>query len=380
MSQDQQPLEALRRSLHLSVILNIIMALAMFFGVIITLTVGWPDWDPEAWFQRKGNPNPYAVDRDKTRPDSMTMSVSSKLSLWEGPNAQYAPQNDTGDLIRYGRELIANTAAYLGPAGSVAQITNGMNCQNCHLNAGNKIWGNNYGAVASTYPKFRERSGQVEDLYKRVNDCMERSLNGQALATGSREMQAIKAYIEWLGKDVPKKETPNGAGIFNLPFPDRAADPLKGKEVYVQKCASCHGTDGLGQKNADGITYTYPPLWGDHSYNIGAGLYRISRFAGYVKYNMPFGVTWNNTQLTDDECWDVAAYVNSQPRPGKDISADWPNLLGKPVDHPFGPFADGFSEKQHKYGPFQPIKDKIAALKKQAASKSTAETPAAAKK
>jgi thiosulfate dehydrogenase len=193
---------------------------------------------------------------------------------------------------------------------------------------------------------------------------MERSLNGKTLPEDSREIQAMIQYINWLGRNIPRGETPNGSGIAALPFPGRAADPARGKEIYAAKCANCHAPDGRGVMAIDGKTYTYPPLWGQHSYNIGAGLYRLSRFAGYVKYNMPFGVTFRSPQLTDEACWDVAAFVNSQPRPGMDISADWPSLLGKPVDHPFGPFADGFSEKQHKFGPFQPIKDKLTALKK----------------
>lgn len=112
-------------------------------------------------------------------------------------------------LISYGRELIAHTADYLGPKGSVAHLSNGMNCQNCHLNAGTQPWGNNYAAVQATYPKFRERSGTVEDQRKRVNDCFQRSLNGRPLDSNSREMKAILTYIKWLGSDVPqKKNTP----------------------------------------------------------------------------------------------------------------------------------------------------------------------------
>ena len=40
-----------------------------------------------------------------------------------------------------------------------------------------------------------------------------------------------------------------------------------------------------------------------------------SRFAGYVKANMPQGATWENPSLTDEEAWDVAAYVNAHERP-----------------------------------------------------------------
>lgn len=259
--------------------------------------------------------------------------------------------------IDYGRELIAHTAEYFGPKGKVRASSNGMNCQNCHLNAGTQPWGNNYFAVQANYPKFRERSGTVENQIKRVNDCFERSLNGKALDSTSREMQAILAYIKWVGSDVPKQYTPRGSGIYKLKSLSRTADPDKGKAVYEQECQSCHQANGEGVLAEDGRTYRYPPLWGDHSYNIGAGLYRLSNFAGYVKYNMPFGATYERPQLSDEESWDLAAFVNSMPRPSKDLSKDWPNIAGKPFDYPFGPYADPFSEQQHKYGPFKPIKE-----------------------
>jgi thiosulfate dehydrogenase len=260
------------------------------------------------------------------------------------------------ELVIYGEDIIVNTARYFGPHGSVAAITNGMNCQNCHLNAGKKTWGNNYSAVYSTYPKFRDRSGSMESIYKRVGDCFERSLNGTAPDSNSREYQAIYAYIKWLGKDVKKGERPVGSGISKLNYIDRAADPVKGKAVYTAQCQSCHGANGEGQLSLNGVSYEYPPLWGEHSYNDGAGLFRLSNFAGYVKSNMPFKqATHDNPKLTTEEAWDVAAFVNSQPRPKKDLSKDWPDISKKPFDHPFGPYADEFSESQHKYGPYKPI-------------------------
>ena len=109
--------------------------------------------------------------------------------LWMGWNQWQIKPEDT--LTLYGHELIAHTSRYLGPQGIVARTTNGMNCQNCHYDGGTRPWGNNYGGVASTYPKKRSRSGQVESIAKRVNDCFERSLNGKALDTNSREMRAI---------------------------------------------------------------------------------------------------------------------------------------------------------------------------------------------
>lgn len=279
----------------------------------------------------------------------------ASLTMHKAPDASTLPFGKEGELVKYGSDLIRNTAYYLGPKGKVAQMSNGLNCQNCHQDAGTKAWGNNYFAVASTYPKFRERSGSIESIEKRVNDCFERSLNGKALNEDSKEMRAIVAYINWLGTGIPKGVTPNGTGIYKVPYLDRAASPEKGKLVYKEKCQSCHQPDGQGIKNPEGWGYTYPPLWGENSYNNGAGLYRLSRFAGYVKYNMPQGVNHTNPELTDEEAWDVAAFVNSQPRPSKDLSKDWPDIAGKPIDHPFGPYADEFSEEQHKYGPFKPI-------------------------
>jgi thiosulfate dehydrogenase len=277
--------------------------------------------------------------------------------LWHAPDWAGVDTEPNADEIKYGKELIANTAEYLGPKGKVRKMSNGMNCQNCHLQAGAAPLGNNYSAVASTYPKVRARSGQSEDIQKRINDCFERSLNGKALENNSKEMVAMVAYIQWLGEDVPKGESPKGSGLYEVPLLDRAADPIKGKTVYDNLCQSCHMVEGQGMPKPDGSGHIYPPLWGENSYNDGAGLYRISRFAGYVKANMPLGATYENPILTDAESWDLAAYVNSMARPNKDITKDWPDISKKPMDHPFGPFSDEFSEEQHKFGPFKPIKE-----------------------
>ena len=284
--------------------------------------------------------------------------IEEKKEEWQQPSLYVDNELKGAERAQviYGEELIANTAHYFGPHGVLQQITNGMNCQNCHLQAGAKAWGNNYDAVFTTYPRFRDRSGTVETIATRINDCFERSLNGQAIDTSSKEMQAMVAYIKWLGHTVKKGQKPEGAGITQLPYLTRAANPQKGAVVYMAKCSACHGANGEGVADEHGYGFIYPPLWGVHSYNSGAGLFRLSRFAGYIKDNMPFNqASHQSPALTDEEAWDVAAFVNTQPRPVKDISHDWPDISKKPVDHPFGPFADGFSERQHKYGPFQPI-------------------------
>jgi thiosulfate dehydrogenase len=276
-------------------------------------------------------------------------------SLWRGPDSTQIPKTDSGELILYGRNLIAKTSEFFGPVGSIGHGFNGMNCQNCHLEAGTKPLGNNYGAVFSTYPKYRARRGTEETIVERINDCFSRSLNGKNLDSNSKEMKAMLAYMRWVGNGVEKTKKPKGTGIADLPFLDRAADPEKGRVVFFAQCKRCHEANGQGSFYPGTLIYKYPPLWGPNSFNTAAGLYRLSRFAGYVKNNMPDGTNYKKTVLTDEEAWDVAAFVNSQPRPSKVFKEDWPDISKKPFDHPFGPYADHFSQKQHKYGPFGPI-------------------------
>jgi len=284
-----------------------------------------------------------------------TAAVIPDSLKWTPPDSASIHNLEEKKLILYGKELVSNTSLFLGPKGSVKAISNGMNCQNCHLKAGTAPWGNNYSAVASTYPKFRARSGAVESIANRVNDCLERSLNGRSLPDTSLELQAFISYIRWVGSNVPKGVVPAGSGIVSVKYLNRPANPAHGEQVYILKCGRCHGAAGDGLMNAERTGYVYPPLWGPHSYNDAAGLFRLSKLAGYVKENMPFGTTYKKTELTDEEAWDVAAFINSQPRPHKKFIHDWPNINTKPVDLPFGPYADTFSQTQHKYGPFAVI-------------------------
>jgi thiosulfate dehydrogenase len=299
--------------------------------------------------------NPGRTDAEAPEPVKNEIEVKAKENWWNPPDIETISDQAQRKQVSYGKNLVAHTANYFGPKGSIAQSTNGLNCQNCHLSAGTVVFGNNYGSVAATYPKFRPRSGSIESISKRVNDCFERSLNGETLDTTSAEMQAIIAYIKFLGSNVAKGNKAAGSGLKEIAFLSRAANPANGKTIYISKCQSCHLEQGQGTLNASQNEYTYPALWGPQSYNDGAGLYRIINLAKFVKYNMPLGASHDSPQLTDEEAWDVAAFINSQPRPKKDIHADWPDVSKKPIDHPFGPFADAFSETQHKYGPFGPI-------------------------
>jgi thiosulfate dehydrogenase len=286
---------------------------------------------------------------------NLTINNQPQANYWQAAAIEAITDEKLRQQVAYGKELIVNTDKYFGVQGLINQSTNGMNCQNCHLEAGTKIYGNNYGAVAVSYPKFRARSNSVESIPKRLNDCFERSMNGKALDTNSREIRALEAYLQYIGKNTPKDLSVKGLVMKDLAFLDRPANVEKGKQVYVAKCQSCHQTNGEGVWREDKKGFLYPPVWGKHSYNDAAGMFRVINLAKFVKYNMPLGATHDSPLLTDEEAWDVAAFINSQPRPHKPTPNDWKDIRQKPIDYPFPPFADTFPAEQHKYGSFKPM-------------------------
>jgi thiosulfate dehydrogenase len=230
-----------------SKLINIIVILLVFIVALIILLVLFIPEPKQKAVQKTEVAVPDKFGNFTEAGKQEALKTKDTTNYWIAPDIASLEQDKNKDLILYGKDLIVHTSEYFGENGKIFKSsTNGMNCQNCHLDAGTKIFGNNYSAVASTYPKYRARSGAKENIYKRVNDCFERSLNGKALDTTSKEMQGIVAYIKWLGKDVEKGKKPEGSGFKDIAFLDRAADPEKGKTIYSEKCQSCHQPNGLG--------------------------------------------------------------------------------------------------------------------------------------
>jgi len=197
-------------------------------------------------------------------------------------------------------------------------------------------------------------------------------MNGKKLAIDSKEMTSMVAYMKWLSSGIAVGEEIEGRGLPKIDFPDRAADPKAGQAVYERQCQHCHGVNGEGTRRADSTDkgYLFPPLWGDDSYNVGAGMNRLLTAAQFIKSNMPFGATYENAILTDEEAYDVAAYISSKPRPDKaDKENDFPIKGTKPIDKAYPPYDDQFTQEQHQYGPFKPIDDAKKAMKKKEAKK-----------
>lgn len=184
-------------------------------------------------------------------------------------------------------------------------------------------------------------------------------MNGRALPLDGREMRAMVSYLHFLSTGQAVGAATEGRGTPALPLLDRAADIEKGRAVYAATCQACHQADGQGLrrgKKGDAAGYLYPPLWGPDSYNDGAGMHRLISSANFIRANMPFGTSYRAPALSVDDAWDVAAYINSQPRPARaQRDLDYPDRSKKPVDAPFPPFVDSFPLEQHRLGPFKPI-------------------------
>jgi thiosulfate dehydrogenase len=241
---------------------------------------------------------------------------------------------------------------------------NNLDCSSCHLETGTKPGTLSLLYATSRYPRFSGRDGVVGDLRDRMNGCMERSMNGRKLPRDSVEMISMEMYILELGSQYAamgetKRKVNEPAAFVE---PSRAADVEAGKMVYEENCRVCHGENGLGLLATLDVKegYLFPPLWGPDSFNDGAGMGRLLTAANFIKARMPLG----KPDLTNDQAFDVAAYINSRERPHmENLEKDYLDLTTKPVDGPYPPYADPFPVEQHRIGPYAPIRDYYKNLK-----------------
>ena len=136
------------------------------------------------------------------------------------------------------------------------------------------------------------------------------------------------AYFNWMNNGYKMDEKIPGRGIGKMD-PSIVPDKANGKRIYEAQCAVCHGKNGQGVQNPDG-TYVFPAVWGDESFNIGAGMARTYTAAAFIKQNMPMGHStkfpMGQGGLSDQEAVDVAAYFSHVKRPDfPDKVNDWPN-------------------------------------------------------
>lgn len=184
---------------------------------------------------------------------------------------------------------------------------NGLRCTSCHLDNGTRESALPWLGSAARYPQYRARPGYPENMERRINECIARSLAGKMLPEAGRDMRDMVAYMESL------RNAPRPADHEPIKL---TGDVAAGREGYATQCARCHGVVG------EGVAGLAPAVWGAESYSVGAGMARQFTMATFLRHNMPYDKA---TVLTDQQAADIAAYVLTQPRqdhPGKE--RDWP--------------------------------------------------------
>ncbi|MEO9250213.1 MAG: c-type cytochrome [Gemmatimonadaceae bacterium] len=179
----------------------------------------------------------------------------------------------------------------------------GLRCFSCHLDNGRRANAIPLTGVYARYPNYNPRDNRVISIQDRVNNCFRRSLAGRNIPIDGVQMNAIVEYLAVVSRNIPV-----GAHVAGEGMPTMVAltgDTSRGDAIYTQRCARCHGDNGQGIPPAT-------PLWGARSYSVGASLARVSRAATFIRHNMPFD---SAGVLSDQQAFDVAAYVVSHPRP-----------------------------------------------------------------
>lgn len=237
------------------------------------------------------------------------------------PELNELPNNDWGKLVRLGRDIFIDT-----PTRAPKFAGNGLNCSSCHLGEGRKPDAAPMWAAWPMYPTYRGKNDDVNTFQMRIQDCFRFSMDGLMPPLQSTEIRAITAYAQWLARGSKSGQILPGRGFTPV---KRDIEPSadRGRVVYQMKCALCHGHNGEGVKAADGKRYQFPPVWGDDTFNRGAGMYTVRTAAAWIKGNMPLG---RGMSLPDQEAFDVALYLRLNDRPmdpRKGLISDWSRVM-----------------------------------------------------
>ncbi len=290
---------------------------------------------------------------------------------WREPDPASIPTGPEGDSIREGIDLMRHTSQRVGnraPDQNKRFNWNSLNCVNCHQAGPSGLPGTKKYALAlvnavNDYPRFDIKSGKIISLEQRALGMF-----GAApvkLTVDMPEFKAIMAYLRWLSAEARPDRAMEGVGLMPMKAIKRAADPIRGKALFISQCASCHGADAQGKRQPDfetGAGYLFPPLAGSDTYDNAGHMFAIPLLARYIRASMPFGTLSDKPQLTPAQALDIAAYINDDAMP----RGQNPNRTRLYTDAALRP--QGFAIPEHftgqpeayhraKFGPFSNVNE-----------------------
>lgn len=186
---------------HLTSSLSLQLGVMLVMGVAV---VGCSKPKPT----ESSHPSYDIVKVDDANTNVGSYQVPQNTAMQNEPNYQQ---------ILYGQRLLDDTKRLLPN-----NVGADMNCNSCHIAHGKVPLGDPYINSFNAYPSYNPRAAKEVTLTERINGCFRRSMNGKPLPPQSAEMKAMLAYMQWLSKTVPKT-------------------------IFAQKCASCHGEQGITQ-------------------------------------------------------------------------------------------------------------------------------------
>jgi cytochrome c oxidase cbb3-type subunit 2 len=159
-----------------------------------------------------------------------------------------------------------------------------------------------YRALASVY-KPGEFAAKEEDF---------------AALGGKTEMEAIVAYMQWLGHAIPR-ECAVGDLLAVNPLAGKKSAILRGVTIYRNNCAQCHGDEG------EGLPGAVPSLVDDEFLgekgDVADGAYfgLITCGSGAKKQigrkgDPEGGMTAFGGQLSDEDIWSVVSFIRAQQK------------------------------------------------------------------
>jgi thiosulfate dehydrogenase len=237
-------------------------------------------------------------------------------------------------------------------------------CDHCHQGvgdkqdaAGNRLTGSNSMAASWVMSDMYDRfTGLLLPHELRQMQCYINSSNGFKPNSADDLMKDVTAYSRFLsaaldlkiGNHYPEQ------GIDEIPASatlKRGDDYVRGAHLYKEKCARCHGAQGLGTEAAGRVVY--PAVAGPDAYSFDSRMNFAkvnSVMPGFICRNMPLG---EEGSLENQQCRDIAYYIGTLPRPAGDhegpLIAAWQRLM-MAVMPPLARYAESLGDNYRMQG------------------------------